>query len=144
MGSVRILVRKKEILKLTEQIIEAISNLDYNTYSKLCDMNMTCFEPASMGHLVEGMDYHKFYFNQMAAQLRLESRPSRTILINPVVYLMGEDAACVAYIRLTQLIDKQGIPQPRQVEETRVWQKRDGKWLCIHTHLSSSAVRRDP
>jgi len=30
---------------------------------KVCDPNMTCFEPEAKGHLVEGMEFHKFYFD---------------------------------------------------------------------------------
>ena len=30
--------------------------------SKICDPHLTAFEPESMGNLVEGMDFHKFYF----------------------------------------------------------------------------------
>lgn len=29
---------------------------------KICDSHLTAFEPESMGNLVEGMDFHKFYF----------------------------------------------------------------------------------
>lgn len=29
---------------------------------KLCDPNLTSFEPESLGNLITGMDFHKFYF----------------------------------------------------------------------------------
>lgn len=29
----------------------------------LCDAKMTCFEPETIGNLVEGLDFHKFYFD---------------------------------------------------------------------------------
>lgn len=29
---------------------------------KICDPHLTAFEPESLGNLVEGMDFHKFYF----------------------------------------------------------------------------------
>jgi calcium/calmodulin-dependent protein kinase (CaM kinase) II len=31
-------------------------------FRKICDPHLTAFEPESMGNLVEGMDFHKFYF----------------------------------------------------------------------------------
>jgi hypothetical protein len=31
-------------------------------FSKICDPHLTAFEPESLGNLVEGMDFHKFYF----------------------------------------------------------------------------------
>jgi hypothetical protein len=33
-----------------------------NGNRKICDAHLTAFEPESMGNLVEGMDFHKFYF----------------------------------------------------------------------------------
>ena len=32
-------------------------------FSRLCDANMTAFEPETMGNLVEGTEFHKFYFD---------------------------------------------------------------------------------
>ena len=29
-----------------------------------------------------------------------------TLILNPHIHLMGEDAACIAYVRLTQFVDK--------------------------------------
>jgi hypothetical protein len=32
-------------------------------FRKICDPHLTAFEPEAMGNLVEGMDFHKFYFD---------------------------------------------------------------------------------
>lgn len=29
---------------------------------RICDPGLTSFEPETLGNLVEGMDFHKFYF----------------------------------------------------------------------------------
>ncbi|KAL2303069.1 hypothetical protein Nmel_010528 [Mimus melanotis] len=55
-------LRKQEIIKITEQLIEAINNGDFEAYTKICDPGLTSFEPEALGNLVEGMDFHKFYF----------------------------------------------------------------------------------
>ncbi|XP_007906338.1 calcium/calmodulin-dependent protein kinase type II subunit alpha isoform X3 [Callorhinchus milii] len=55
-------VRKQEIIKATEQLIEAISNGDFEAYTKMCDPGVTAFEPEALGNLVEGLDFHRFYF----------------------------------------------------------------------------------
>ncbi|XP_055367754.1 LOW QUALITY PROTEIN: calcium/calmodulin-dependent protein kinase (CaM kinase) II beta 1 [Betta splendens] len=127
--------RKQEIIKITEQLIEAINNGDFEAYAKICDPGLTSFEPEALGNLVEGMDFHRFYFENLLAK---NSKPIHTTILNPHVHLIGEDAACIAYIRLTQFVDGQGRPRSSQSEETRVWYRRDSKWQNIHFHCSGA------
>uniref|UniRef100_A0A674P781 calcium/calmodulin-dependent protein kinase n=1 Tax=Takifugu rubripes TaxID=31033 RepID=A0A674P781_TAKRU len=127
--------RKQEIIKMTEQLIEAINNGDFDAYTRICDPGLTSFEPESLGNLVEGMDFHKFYFENLLSK---NSKPVHTTILNPHVHLIGEDAACIAYIRLTQYMDGQGRPRSCQSEETRVWQRRDAKWFNVHFHCSGA------
>ncbi|XP_055518068.1 calcium/calmodulin-dependent protein kinase type II subunit beta isoform X35 [Leucoraja erinacea] len=127
--------RKQEIIKLTEQLIEAINNGDFEAYAKICDPGLTSFEPEALGNLVEGMDFHRFYFENL---LFKNNKPIHTTILNPHVHLIGEDAACIAYIRLTQYIDLQGRPRTTQSEETRVWHRRDSKWQNVHFHCSGA------
>ncbi|KAM6960024.1 calcium/calmodulin-dependent protein kinase type II delta 1 chain isoform 5-T5 [Tautogolabrus adspersus] len=127
--------RKQEIIKVTEQLIEAINNGDFEAYTKICDPGLTSFEPEALGNLVEGTDFHRFYFDNALAKAKL---PIHTILLNPHVHLIGDEAACIAYIRLTQYIDRDGMPRTMQSEETRIWHRRDSKWQNIHFHRSGS------
>ncbi|XP_051897062.1 calcium/calmodulin-dependent protein kinase type II subunit beta isoform X9 [Pristis pectinata] len=127
--------RKQEIIKLTEQLIEAINNGDFEAYAKICDPGLTSFEPEALGNLVEGMDFHRFYFENLLSK---NNKPIHTTILNPHVHLIGEDAACIAYIRLTQYIDIQGRPRTTQSEETRVWHRRDSKWQNVHFHCSGA------
>nr|XP_040035016.1 calcium/calmodulin-dependent protein kinase type II subunit gamma isoform X27 [Gasterosteus aculeatus aculeatus] len=127
--------RKQEIIKMTEQLIEAINNGDFEAYTRICDPGLTSFEPEALGNLVEGMDFHKFYFDNLLSK---NSKPVHTTILNPHVHLIGEEAACIAYIRLTQYMDAQGRPRSCQSEETRVWHRRDAKWLNVHFHCSGA------
>ncbi|XP_020934308.1 calcium/calmodulin-dependent protein kinase type II subunit beta isoform X14 [Sus scrofa] len=129
--------RKQEIIKITEQLIEAVNNGDFEAYAKICDPGLTSFEPEALGNLVEGMDFHRFYFENLLAK---NSKPIHTTILNPHVHVIGEDAACIAYIRLTQYIDGQGRPRTSQSKETRVWHRRDGKWQNVHFHCSGAPV----
>uniref|UniRef100_A0A674N156 calcium/calmodulin-dependent protein kinase n=1 Tax=Takifugu rubripes TaxID=31033 RepID=A0A674N156_TAKRU len=127
--------RKQEIIKVTEQLIESINNGDFETYAKICDPGLTSFEPEALGNLVEGHDFHRFYFENALSK---GNKPVHTILLNPHVHLIGENAACIAYIRLTQYMDAGGMPRTMQSEETRVWHRREGRWQNIHFHRSGS------
>uniref|UniRef100_A0AAR2KB17 calcium/calmodulin-dependent protein kinase n=1 Tax=Pygocentrus nattereri TaxID=42514 RepID=A0AAR2KB17_PYGNA len=134
-GPAPALVSTQEIIKVTEQLIESINSGDFEAYSKICDPGLTSFEPEALGNLVEGHDFHRFYFEN---GLSKGNKPVHTILLNPHVHLIGEDAACIAYIRLTQYMDGSGRPRTMQSEETRVWHRRDGKWQNIHFHRSGA------
>lgn len=128
--------KKQEIIKLTEQMIAAITSGNYEEYTKYADPALTCFEPETMGNMIVGMDFHKFYFDHVLSK---NNKPVNTSILNPFVHLLGDDAACIAYIKLTQYMDRDGIPQTRRAEETRVWQRKDGKWQNIHLHRSEPA-----
>ncbi|CRL07177.1 CLUMA_CG020164, isoform B [Clunio marinus] len=125
--------RRQEIIKMTEQLIEAINNGDFETYTKICDPHLTAFEPESLGNLVEGMDFHKFYFENVLGK---NCKAINTTILNPHVHLLGDESACIAYVRLTQYMDKQGHAHTYQSEESRVWHKRDNKWQNVHIHRS--------
>ncbi|XP_054916552.1 calcium/calmodulin-dependent protein kinase type II subunit beta isoform X1 [Poeciliopsis prolifica] len=127
--------RKQEIIKITEQLIEAVNNGDFEAYAKICDPGLTSFEPEGLGNLVEGMDFHRFYFDNLLSK---NSKPIHTTILNPHVHMIGEDAACIAYIRLTQFVDGQGRPCSSQSEETRVWHRRDSRWQNVHFHCSGA------
>nr|QCI62401.1 Ca2+/calmodulin-dependent protein kinase II [Apolygus lucorum] len=128
--------RKQEVIKITEQLLEAINTGDLEAYTKICDPHITAFEPEALGNLVEGMDFHKFYFENVVTK---NCKAINTTILNPNVHLLGDEAACIAYVRLTQYVDKQGMAHSCQCEETRVWHKKDNKWQNVHFHRSTSS-----
>src|SRR5262245_37643434 len=95
----------KEILALNQRLLEAIAAADWKTYEELCDPELTCFEPEAHGHLVQGLAFHRYYFD-------LDASPAarNTTLASPVVRFCGDDIAVVAYIRLTQKVGDEGKP----------------------------------
>uniref|UniRef100_A0A8C9TAL7 Calcium/calmodulin-dependent protein kinase type II subunit alpha-like n=1 Tax=Scleropages formosus TaxID=113540 RepID=A0A8C9TAL7_SCLFO len=127
--------KKQEIIRATEQLIEAISNGDFESYTKMCDPSVTAFEPEALGNLVEGLDFHRFYFENLWSK---NSKPVHTTILNPHIHLVGDEAACIAYIRITQYIDTNGMPRTAQSEESRIWHRRDGKWQIVHFHRSGA------
>lgn len=119
-----------EIIELNQQLLDSIARGDWQTYEDLCDPSITCFEPEARGHLVRGLEFHKFYFDLGAAE-----GPRTTTMASPKVRVMG-DAAVIAYVRLVQYLDAQGVPQTSHYEETRVWRQEEGRWRHVHFHRS--------
>ncbi|CAF0956078.1 unnamed protein product [Rotaria sordida] len=136
-----------EITKVTEQLLQAIANSDYEMYKSLCDPKITCFEPETIGNLVEGLDFHKFYFDTgkfARSDTVLSPKASKSTInctmLTPVIHTLGDESACIAYILLLQYIDRNGQPQSVRTEETRVWHKKDTRWQCVHFHRSGMPV----
>lgn len=120
---------RAELLALNQRLLESIITADWDTYSELCDPTITAIEPEAERQVVEGMAFHKFYFDLGA------SAPRHVTMASPHVRVMG-DVAVLAYVRLTQKLDTDGVPVTAAVEETRVWQKQGGDWKHVHFHRS--------
>jgi len=124
-----------ELLKLNQQLLNAIAAGDWDAYRSVVAPDITCFEPEARGHLVEGLPFHEFYFKMPAAT----SQPVKhltTTMVAPRVRLLADNAAVVSYVRLVQKLDDAGKPVTASSEETRVWQKLGGRWQHVHFHRS--------
>lgn len=120
-----------ELLEFNARLLESIAGGDWSTYAELCDPSLTCFEPECNGHLVAGMEFHKFYFDLGASRL-----PHHTTMASPHVRLLGNDVAVISYTRLVQRADAAGVPTTSTANETRVWQRQQGRWRHVHFHRS--------
>jgi calcium/calmodulin-dependent protein kinase (CaM kinase) II len=103
---------------------------DGATYETLCDPSLTAYEPEALGQRVEGLEFHRFYF-----ELGSAARNQQTTICSPQVRVMG-DVAVVSYVRLSQRV-RDGVPATVGFAETRVWQRRDGRWRHVHFHRSA-------
>jgi ketosteroid isomerase-like protein len=123
----------EEILAVNKKLLDSIAGGDWKTYAELCDPNISCFEPEAQGNVVEGLAFHKYYFD-----LPGDGKPRNTTVVSPLVRFCGDDVAIVAYIRLTQKLAADGSPVTAAMEETRVWQRSGGKWRHVHFHRSAA------
>ena len=120
-----------ELLRLNQRLLDCIAGGDWATYEELCDPSLTAFEPESAGQLVEGLGFHRLYFNVGTAK-----GEHHTTMCSPRVRILG-DVALVTYVRLNQRLAADRAPTTQAFAETRVWQRRDGKWKHVHFHRSS-------
>ena len=122
----------QDLLRLSHRLLSAIDRGDWEEYAELCDPSLTAFEPEAGGHLVAGLEFHRFYF-----EIREDSETGsdrQSTISSPSVRLLG-DTAVVTYVRLVQTYQS-GRFATSAAEETRVWQRQDGAWRHIHFHRS--------
>ncbi len=122
-----------ELIKINQRLLESIAAGDWETYAALCDPTLSAFEAEARGHLVEGMDFHRFYFD-----LDSQRGPSNTTMCAPHVRILG-DTAIVSYVRLVQHLDENRRPVTDRSEETRVWHRGEAGWRHVHFHRSATA-----
>src|SRR5437667_719153 len=106
------------LLQLNQRLLDSIADANWTVYQELCDPSLTAFEPEALGQLVEGLDFHHFYFT-----LGGGTRKQHTTMCAPRVRLLG-DVAVVTYVRLGQRVNPDGVPVTAGFAETRVWQRR--------------------
>ena|SRR5438132_10200949 len=127
-----------ELLQLNQRLLDSIAAGDWATYQELCDPALTAFEPEALGQLVEGMEFHHFYF-----KLGGFRGNHHTMMCSPRVRVLG-DAAVIAYVRLNRRVAADGSPYSTGFEETRVWQRQNGRWRHVHFHRSAIPSRDRP
>ena len=122
-----------ELLQLNQRLLDSIADADWNTYQELCAPNLTAVEPESHGQVVEGLAFHRFYFDLGGIRGR-----HHTTMVAPHVRIMG-DVAVIVYLRLVQRTGDEG-PKTAASAETRVWQRQDGRWRHVHFHRTALAT----
>ena len=127
-----------EVLDLTRKLLATIAAGDWPAYRELVAADITCFEPEAKGHLVQGLPFHEIYF-KLAGGTAKPSTPATTTIATPVVKMLADDVALVAYVRLVQKLDAAGSPVTVASEETRIWKRFAGGWKHVHFHRSVGA-----
>lgn len=121
---------RNELLQLNQRLLDSIAHADWATYQELCDPSLTAIEPEALGQVVEGLEFHHFFFNLGGAKGN-----HLTTICSPRVRIMG-DVAVLVYNRLNQRQNAAGGPVLSGAQETRVWQRQDGCWKHVHFHRS--------
>jgi calcium/calmodulin-dependent protein kinase (CaM kinase) II len=119
------------LLKLNQRLLDAIAGGDWETYSGLCDPELTAYELEAPGQLVRGLAFHRFYFDLGGIRGR-----HQTTLAAPHVRVVG-DVGVVCYARLIQCLGPDGAPVTRVSTETRVWKRDAASWKLIHFHRTA-------
>jgi calcium/calmodulin-dependent protein kinase (CaM kinase) II len=139
-------MEEAKLLLLTRRLLNSIANGDYETYTSLTDASITCYEPEAGQHLLEGLDFHRFFFDEAKRQATVARDEASaagagtvTTMVNPKVRMLSPEAAVVTYNRLVQQSGGQGkAPTITPSAETRVFVKGANGWKNVHLHRSGT------
>ena len=123
---------EKEVIDATAKLLAFISAGDFVGYASLCASDMTSFEPETRGHLVEGLAFHKYYFDLAAKAPGPGGPPKPSTIAAPHVRFVGTTCAIISYVRVVQNGGETSVAQ-----ESRVWQRTPQGWRNVHFHRSS-------
>jgi len=103
--------RDAEILHHNQELLESVVRGDWERYASLCSADLTCFEAETNGVLVEGLPFHRFYFDLTGAATDASSKPSAPVHVSmarPHLRWLADDAVVLTYTRLTQRLGADG------------------------------------
>ena len=118
---------ERKIVENTQILLDSISTNDWITYETLCDISLTCFEEEANGNLVQGLEFHKFYFDVTKPKCEFKSKSTMHDII---VRVMGK-SALITYIRERKDLSSGKIDK---FKETRIWELINGTWKHVHFH----------
>mmetsp|Transcript_62679 Transcript_62679/g.130044 ORF Transcript_62679/g.130044 Transcript_62679/m.130044 type:complete len:144 (+) Transcript_62679:65-496(+) len=127
-----------EMLSLNALLMQAVGEGNYGFYELACDKKLSCFEPEAKGHLVTGLNFHKYYFDlkeQMTKEETASKLTTQSTMSSPsITWLCQRQAAIVCFKRLVQ-----SGTNTVATEETRVWEFSSDlkQWKMMHFHRSS-------
>ena len=127
--------RDQEILAINQAMLESVASGNWEHYSQVCSADISCFEAESVGHLVEGLPFHRYYFNLASEEPNNAPAKVTVTMARPHLRWLNDDAVVLSYTRLTQTLQS-GEPITSRCCETRVWQRIDNTWQQVHVHRS--------
>ena len=125
--------RDQEILGINQAMLESVASGDWARYASFCANDLSCFEAETNGHLVEGLPFHRYYFELPAGEG--PTIPVTVTMARPHLRWLSDDAVVLSYTRLTQRLNS-GEPITASCCETRIWQRNNGTWQQVHVHRS--------
>ncbi|KAJ3178210.1 Calcium/calmodulin-dependent protein kinase type II subunit gamma [Geranomyces variabilis] len=148
---------EKVLVDLTARLLNSIAAGDWATYTELCSPDLTAFEPEAGEHQIQGLPFHKFFFDLASSKTgpppaygvatetaAVAPQPVvTTTVVSPHVRFLCPDrtAALITYVRVVQRAEADGRVNITSSQETRVWEldKKGGTWMCVHFHRSVAA-----
>ncbi len=120
----------QEIRTTLFSLLHSIQRGDLETYRAMVSPSLTCFEPSTTGHRVEGLDFHLFMTRNHPPP-----RDYHLEIVSPVIKAHA-DMGYASYTLLASRATGAGVTTT-STNETRIFEKQHGRWKMIHFHRSS-------
>lgn len=120
---------EEELKQILMKLLHGIRTGDVDTYKELVSKSLSCFEPETQGHNVDGLAFHLFFMEHSKIK-----DPYHLEIVNPIIRVYG-DTGYTAYTLIQNKL-KDGNYVITQVNETRIFNKENGKWKMVHFHRS--------
>jgi calcium/calmodulin-dependent protein kinase (CaM kinase) II len=121
--------QQQEVYDTLLELLHSIKSGDVETYTKLSSDELTCIEPETGGHLVEGLPFHTFLVERSP-----KDKQYHIEVVNPAIRVYG-DTAYAAYTLTNSFWKGEGATFS-QFQETRIFRKIEGTWVMVHFHRS--------
>lgn len=121
--------KEQEIYDLLLKMLHAIKQGDADTYTRLTSKELTCIEPETGGHIVDGLPFHLFLVERTS-----NDQEYHIEVVNPKIKVY-DDTAYTSYTLIVTRWDE-GEPVFNQFYETRIFHKEHGLWKMVHFHRS--------
>ena len=122
------------VIAENQKLLNAIASGNYQEYQGLVSSDITSIEPETSGNVVQGLDFHKYYFD-LGGQSPKPQLVNNVTMSRPHVRWLGDNAAVLTYVRVDQTL-ADGVPVTKTCCETRVWEIRNEKLVNVHFHKS--------
>ena len=121
------------ILNLTQKLLDSIAVKDWEVYISLVDEKLIAVENESENNFIEGLDFHKFYFDLP----RDNNLIIKENIVTPNIKILG-DVAIICYKRIRQTFSRiDNNIKSETSTETRIWRNFINiGWKLIHFHRS--------
>ncbi|MHA1984249.1 MAG: nuclear transport factor 2 family protein [Candidatus Hodarchaeales archaeon] len=122
---------ENQIYEILLKLLHSIQKRDNQTYKTLVSENLTCFEPESHGNLLEGLEFHLFFGENLPQPEKYHLE-----VIYPVIRVY-RDTAYASYSLLVQKKQGESV-KVDSAKETRIFHKENDSWRMVHFHRSKA------
>lgn len=121
--------KTQEIRNTLINLLHSIQRGDVEAYKKMVSEQVTCFEPETQGHRIEGLDFHLFLTKHHKAPQAYHLE-----LVNPVFQAHGKFGYTSYTLLISKVVDE--VFEVSKTDETRIFAKEDHEWKLVHFHRS--------